>query len=1020
MRLPNFHRIGRGSSYTGLRNAFSTSRRLATLRRMNKPPPATQLQGSPPGTSTDQNAPGGSEQQPGEPAKSKSKTKSEIRVSQASPDGSEGDPAWLTPGGEVNQYELIRELGRGGMGTVWLARDRTLGRRVAIKFLSLPDPMLRDRFVIEARATAQCQHPNIVVIHEVNEYDAQPFMVLEFLEGQPFSGVINDQIVTPPRAVELMIPVARALVRAAKERLVHRDLKPDNIFLTSEGTVKVLDFGIAKLFFEESDSAPQSVSITSLQEVYSTISSGGLVGTLPYMSPEQWGLAPVDQRTDIWAVGIILHEMVTGKHPVHPLSAHTLTASIGDGKPFPSVRTLDPGLPDSLVRIIDRCLEKNVDQRYESAEALLTDLAAAAPGASAITPSDDGSPYPGLTPFQESDAGRFFGRTSEIHRAVTVLDHHPMLAVVGPSGVGKSSFVKAGVVPALKGRGEEWESLSFRPGRKPFDALATLIGPLLNSTRHTKHEDFVEEHETLAKRLREEPGHLGTLLRARARQRGAQYLLYVDQFEELYALVSDEEIRRAFTRCIAAVADDASTPLRVVLSMRSDMLDRIGEDPQFQALATDGIMLLSPPSRDGLRQALLEPASLAGYRFESDEVVTEMLDVISESVGALPLLQFAAAKLWDKRDREKRVLSRSAYDDIGGIGGALARHADEVIASLGPDMRNLARTLFQRLVTPDRTKQVLELTDARGLLGNSNEVMPLVQRLSTARLLVLQTGDEGDDIEGTVELVHESLIQNWPTLRRWLEETHEETEFLVQLGAAAKQWEARGRDVDLLWRGETLDEAIRFKKRNLVNLTPREEDFLEATVNHSLRRARLKRGALGGVIVFLLGLLAVGAVALTRIQAAERDAVSKAKEAEAGQKRAETAEAQVDADRKNIREKLAALEQANHERDQALENASNFEALQAMTKAQLVERDAEFQALLQRERAEVKKLRDELLLAQATGGPSTKSLSAKITKLKTELSRREASLAAANKKASSLQTQVNNLTLQTKRADKLE
>ena len=183
----------------------------------------------------------------------------------------------MRPTGVVNQYELIRELGRGGMGTVWLARDQRLGRKVAIKFLSLPDPAYRDRFLVEARATAQCQHPNIVVIHEVNEADGLPFMVLEFLEGQPLSGVIEGRLVTAHQAVELMVPVVQALVRAGEERLVHRDLKPDNIFLTKLGTVKVLDFGIAKIFLEgrEGD-APKTFSIESLKEIYRTISNGSL------------------------------------------------------------------------------------------------------------------------------------------------------------------------------------------------------------------------------------------------------------------------------------------------------------------------------------------------------------------------------------------------------------------------------------------------------------------------------------------------------------------------------------------------------------------------------------------------------------------------------------------------------------------------------------------------------------------------------------------------------------------------
>ena len=205
--------------------------------------------------------------------------------------GTNIDPDWLTPGGRIRQYELIRQLGAGGMGTVWLARDTRLGRRVAIKVLGLSDPIFRDRFLVEARATAQCQHDNIVVIHEVDEHQGTPLMVLEYLEGKPLTDLVEDRIVPAPRAVDYMIPVVQALSKAHEQGLAHRDLKPDNIIVTDVGTVKVLDFGIAKLFHEKQGTAEpqQKVTIGSLKEVYRTVSTGSLVGTLPYMSPEQWG-----------------------------------------------------------------------------------------------------------------------------------------------------------------------------------------------------------------------------------------------------------------------------------------------------------------------------------------------------------------------------------------------------------------------------------------------------------------------------------------------------------------------------------------------------------------------------------------------------------------------------------------------------------------------------------------------------------------------------------------------------------
>jgi eukaryotic-like serine/threonine-protein kinase len=152
------------------------------------------------------------------------------------------------PGTRIGQYEIIRELGRGGMGAVYAARDTKLGRKVAIKFLSSHSPELTARFIIEARATAQCSHENIIVIYEVGEHAGDPFMVLELLQGAPLTQLLQDGRKLPPaQAVELMVPVVRALTVAHSHDIVHRDLKPDNIFVTDAGAVKVLDFGIAKL-----------------------------------------------------------------------------------------------------------------------------------------------------------------------------------------------------------------------------------------------------------------------------------------------------------------------------------------------------------------------------------------------------------------------------------------------------------------------------------------------------------------------------------------------------------------------------------------------------------------------------------------------------------------------------------------------------------------------------------------------------------------------------------------------------
>ncbi|WP_428262799.1 serine/threonine-protein kinase [Haliangium sp.] len=832
----------------------------------------------------------------------------------------------LDPGTRIAQYEIIRELGRGGMGTVYLARDTKLARRVAIKLLRAEYREHDERFLVEARATARCHHDHIVVIHEVAEHRGRPFMVLEYLQGQPLSQLISAATVPVRRALELITPVVRALVCAHELGIVHRDLKPDNVFVTDTGNIKVLDFGIAKQLDHGSlrDALERHPGELEHALAHSDgaplTAAGALLGTFPYMSPEQWGSGEVDHRTDLWAVGVMLYEMLTGHHPLAPLGRERLMLVGQLDQPMPSLGEapeLPADVPDALVDLVDRCLAKPKAERVGSARELLDALEALLPDRYGRALDAGESPYPGLTAFQESDANRFFGRSNQIAAVLARLRSQPLLAVVGPSGVGKSSFVRAGIVPALKSSGEPWEALVIRPGRHPLTALASVLMPL-TTDRTESVAAHANAHEALVERLTREPGYLGTVLRHRARTRGVRVVLVVDQLEELYTLVPDRDQRLAFAACLTGVADDATSPLRVIVSLRSDFLDRVVENPAFAAELTAHLMLLPPPDRGALQDALHQPAAMVGYRFEDPSIVDHMLDTLESSEGALPLLQFAATRLWDARDRRRRLLTRASYDDIGGIVGALSSHAGTVLAGLPRSEQRLARTIFQRLVTPERTRAIASIRELRALGNDPEAVQRLVDHLVSARLLVVQTGDDSDG--PSVEIVHESLIHGWPLLRRWLDEHADDAAFLEQLRTAAKQWQAKGRAPGLLWRGETLAEARRWRRRYPEPLTPLQSEYLDAACALADRVVRIKRLAIAGVMAFLMLLVAAGAVALLEIRRAERDAQKQAQAARAAEI---DAQQQAQAARHNLtlreakeRERAEAAAEANAARDE--------------------------------------------------------------------------------------------------------
>lgn len=746
--------------------------------------------------------------------------------------------------GFIQHYEIIRELGEGGMGIVFLGRDTKLGRLVAIKLLH-DGGRAASRLLAEAQATASVRHENIVVIYEIGELDGRPYMVLEYLEGQTLRHVLstkkrgNGRTLPRGLALDIVASVARALAAAHKSGVIHRDLKPENIMLLDSGQVKVLDFGLARRI-ESTASKPRA-------------------GTYAYMAPEQWSGGELDERADIWAVGIVLYEILTGAHPLAPLASEQLEQVADLNGPMPSLRDTYPALT-GISDVVDRCLRKRKEERFGSADELLHALEPWLVNDDALTLREGVCPFAGLTAFQELDAGHFFGRERDITTIVGRLDRNALVAVAGPSGAGKSSLVRAGLIPALKRSGEKWDILVVRPGRTPLSALREALAP-----------DEVDGD------LGSHPALFGALLRARCRARSDMHrvLIFVDQFEELFTQVPDASERAAFFACLLGAADDASSPLRVVLSIRSDFLDRLVEDRHFMAQVSAGLFFLPPVDLQGLREALVRPAELAGYGFESEAMVADMLSELGRARSPLPLLQFSATALWEARDIERKLLTQESYDRIGGVAGALSTHADAVVSALSTSDQRLCRAIFMRLVTPERTRAIVNLCELAELGADAGAVEAVVQHLASARLLLVDTSGEVGTAK--VELVHESMIERWPTLSRWLNESAGDATFLAHLRTAASQWEASGESVGMLWRDRTADEARAFYKRYRDErgeiLHALEERYLLAVMAFAERaRQRRQRQITGAfALVSAVAILVIFLALRARAQAMRAD-----------------------------------------------------------------------------------------------------------------------------------------------------
>jgi WD40 repeat protein len=393
-----------------------------------------------------------------------------------------------------------------------------------------------------------------------------------------------------------------------------------------------------------------------------------------------------------------------------------------------------------------------------------------------------------------------------------------------------------------------WRALICGPGEAPFRSLARALGPELAGN--------TEEIEQL---LSFDDPEVAFEVLSRWRERWDDALLVVDQFEELFTL-NPPEIRARFVDLMTRLVTTAR--FRVVIVMRDDFFAELHAHPGLAPVFRD-LTVLGPPGAGDLRRALVEPARQRGFSFDDQELPDEMVANLADERGALPLLAFAARRLWELRDTEARLVTREAYDSIGGVAGALAHHAEATLEEIGPERLPMVRELFRNLVTARKTRATRSVDDLLSVFtqdgrGGAAEVL---QKLVDARLLTSFEQASDDELESEesrqVEIVHESLLREWPRLVGWQTQDADAARLRDQLRQAAQLWEARDRPAELLWTGAPYREFRVWRESYPGGLSSVEEAFAGAMVGNALRRRRRRRLVAAVILLTALGAAAV-------------------------------------------------------------------------------------------------------------------------------------------------------------------
>ena len=720
----------------------------------------------------------------------------------------------------IGRYQTGNILGVGGFGVVVSAEDKELGSSVAIKILGADwaaDPDIRKRFVDEARLLRNVHSEHLVTVHDIGELeDGRPFFVMDLADR----GSLADRL-TGRAGIGVDMKSLRAIVTAMAEGLsalhasgfVHRDITPNNLFIQRTGPASINSRrDVATAIHSGLIGSDERVLLGDLGLAKDVVNSDGklsvLAGTPRFRAPEQSDQdAEISPRTDVYGATAVLWNVVTGESPPEP-------------------NKLDEALEmlvDRWVSVMRRGLASDPDARFADIDEWRTavieaigDDASAFPGDHAAKKryKTDLCPYQGLAAFQPGDAGRFFGRDAVVTDLVSRLRTRRILVVGGASGSGKSSLVRAGLIPAIQSGAlvdsDRWPVVLFTPSSKPMEELEYQLGKALDGLSAKPSGTNIKSSSMQWRRTAEQITDIA-----------GGVLICIDQFEELFTLDHSDELRNEYLEALSSIVDPADSRVRLIIIIRADFYATSSKFAWLAHAINDNQILVGPMSRAELKEAITEPARRAGLRLE-ESLLDAVLEEGATAVGALPLVSHAMAETWQRRSGSR--LTIEGYRATGGVAGAIGQSAEALYTDqLNAAEREATRRLLLRMISPGDgvpdTRRPVHISDLKSDIDPA-VMQHVADALVEARLLTVD--------RDTIQLAHEAIIYSWPRLRNWIDESRDDLRFQQRIEHAAQEWLDEKRDPDLLYHGTPLAAATEWIETHRQHLNVIEVEFLDA------------------------------------------------------------------------------------------------------------------------------------------------------------------------------------------------